>query len=84
MSGNDPGVDKRSATQLMVDQIEFANVMTAVSKASIFLISANEAGLQEVKALLQKLNPKACVIVPLVDNTVQIPENKRRVISTNK
>jgi G3E family GTPase len=83
MSGNDPGVDKRSATQLMVDQIEFANVI-AVSKASIFLISANEAGLQEVKALLQKLNPKACVIVPLVDNTVQIPENKRRVISTNK
>jgi G3E family GTPase len=67
MSGNDPEVDKRSITQLMIDQIEFANVIV-VSKASIFLSSANEARLQEVKTLLQKLNPKARVIVPLMDN----------------
>jgi len=47
--------------QLMLDQIEFANVII-LSKAT--LIEKPEA-LSEIKCLLQKLNPDAKVIVPM-------------------
>ena len=66
MAGNDPKVDNRSITQLMLDQIEFANVIV-VSKASVFLSSNGEDKLQEIKALIERLNPKARVIVPHED-----------------
>ena len=66
MMGNDAGLDRRTITQLMLDQIEFANVIV-VSKASVFLSTGSEEQLGNIKNLLQKLNPKAHIIVPLVD-----------------
>jgi G3E family GTPase len=59
-------VDDRSLSQLMLDQIEFADVIV-VSKASIFLGQRSEQELDSVRALLSRLNPKARVLVPLVD-----------------
>ena len=54
-------VDNRSIAQLMLDQIEFANVII-ISKAP--LLKAPEGGLKEIWALLQRLNPGARVIAP--------------------
>jgi G3E family GTPase len=68
-------IDDRALSQLMLDQIEFANVII-VSKASLFLSQHypsserdgdGEMNLGMIKTLLQKLNPKARVIIPRVD-----------------
>eukprot|EP01050_Picozoa_sp_SAG11_P005017 SAG11_NODE_337_length_10541_cov_14.862574_6_plen_746_part_00 len=69
-------IDDRSLSQLMLDQIEFANVIV-VSKASLFLSqlsaisehgsSGGEKELGMIKTLLQKLNPKARVVIPRLD-----------------
>jgi len=59
MPGND-GDDQRGIAQLMLDQIEFANVIL-LSKVDL----VNRKGaLEETRALLQKLNPTARIIVP--------------------
>ena len=67
-----PDIDDRPLSQLMLEQIEFASVIV-VSKASILLSQYaaserdGEAELGRIKGLLQKLNPKARVIIPRVD-----------------
>jgi G3E family GTPase len=66
MGGNDPELDRRPITQLLLDQVEFANVIV-VSKAALFLGTRTERQLQEVAALLRRLSPKARVIVPRED-----------------
>ena len=48
----------------MLDQIEFANVIV-ISKVSILLEKENIKKLEEIKALLHKLNPKARILAPL-------------------
>jgi G3E family GTPase len=59
-------VDDRTLAQLMLDQIEFANVII-LSKAQVLLKRDNGQKLQEIQALLQKLNPTARVIAPRMD-----------------
>ena len=69
MTGNDANLDRRTITQLMLDQIEFANVIV-VSKAGLFLRAESEGAeqkLEKVTRLLGKLNPQARVVVPRVD-----------------
>ena len=58
--------DNRSLAQLMLDQIEFANVIV-ISKAQIFLEKESEKKLDEIRALLQKLSPKARIVAPRKD-----------------
>ena len=78
MTGNPTGkgseavVDDRSIVQLFVDQIEFANVIV-LSKAQT--VTGIEKGskmhkeglskIQDIEILLQKLNPKAKIVVPM-------------------
>eukprot|EP00931_Biecheleriopsis_adriatica_P028002 TRINITY_DN1674_c0_g1_i1.p1 TRINITY_DN1674_c0_g1~~TRINITY_DN1674_c0_g1_i1.p1 ORF type:complete len:634 (+),score=132.80 TRINITY_DN1674_c0_g1_i1:55-1902(+) len=59
MLGNDEK-DERGIAQLMLDQIEFANVIL-LSKVDLV---KSEGALEEIRALLQKLNPVAKIIVP--------------------
>ena len=56
--------DDRTLAQLMLDQIEFANVIV-ISKVQILLKKEGNAKLDEVKSLLKKLNPKAKILAPL-------------------
>eukprot|EP01052_Picozoa_sp_SAG31_P012223 SAG31_NODE_709_length_12683_cov_17.695248_2_plen_626_part_00 len=64
--------DDRSLSQLMLDQIEFANVIL-ISKAALFLSQHSgtdtdgEKKLGMIKGLMKKLNPKARVIIPRAD-----------------
>jgi len=58
--------DDRSIAQLLLDQIEFANVIL-LSKAHLLAERQGSQGAratEEIRALLQKLNPGAQVIVP--------------------
>ena len=69
MVGNDDETDDRSIAQLMLDQIEFANVIL-LSKVHL----VKDAGaVQEIRALLQKLNPAAKVIVPTEPHFADVP-----------
>jgi G3E family GTPase len=63
---DDEEEDDRTLAQLMLDQIEFANVIV-LSKVHILLEKENERKLEEIKALLQKLNPKARILAPQKD-----------------
>jgi G3E family GTPase len=63
MIGNE-NEDDRSICQLMLDQIEFADVIV-LSKIKLF--KAGEEKLQEIKTLIQKLNPRARVLLPRED-----------------
>jgi G3E family GTPase len=65
-AGGEPEEDNRSLAQLMLDQIEFANVIV-LSKAQILLEQESEKKLDEIKALLQKLCPKARILAPRKD-----------------
>ena len=58
-------VDSRSIANLMLDQVEFANVLV-LSKAHMIPGSAEkrEKAIHEMKGLLKRLNPKATVVVP--------------------
>ena len=60
-TSEDEDVDERSIAQLMLDQIEFANVIV-LSKAHLHANAS--AAVSEIKALLQRLNPTATVLVP--------------------
>ena len=75
-ASEDEEVDDRSIAQLMLDQIEFSNVIV-ISKAHLLATKAAgipgqgqgpttvaSAALSEIKALLQRLNPMATVLVP--------------------
>lgn len=67
--GDAQPIDDRSLSQLMLDQIEFANVIV-VSKASLFLsqeTGGSEEKLKLIETLLHKLNPKARIVIPRVD-----------------
>jgi len=59
MLGNDEE-DQRGIAQLMLDQIEFANVIL-LSKVDLV---KREGAMEEIRALLQKLNPSARIVVP--------------------
>ena len=59
----------------MLDQIEFANVIV-LSKAQILLKNESKSKLQEIKALLQKLNPKARIIAPSKDQYADLDVGK--------
>jgi len=61
--------DDRSIVQLMLDQIEFADIII-VSKAP--LMEKPEA-ISEIKCLLQRLNPDAKVIVPMEEHFADLP-----------
>ena len=58
--------DERTLAQLMLDQIEFANVIV-LSKVHLLLKEEGENKLEEIKALLKKLNPKARILDPRED-----------------
>mmetsp|Transcript_63017 Transcript_63017/g.150118 ORF Transcript_63017/g.150118 Transcript_63017/m.150118 type:complete len:530 (+) Transcript_63017:91-1680(+) len=62
-------IDDRSIVQLMLDQIEFANIII-LSKAP--LVQKPEA-IAEIKSLLQRLNPDAKVIVPMSEHFADLP-----------
>ena len=60
---DDDEVDDRSIAQLMLDQIEFANVIV-LSKAHLLPEQGAAAAVSEIKALLERLNASATVLVP--------------------
>ena len=68
--------DDRSIVQLMLDQIEFADIII-LSKAP--LMEKPEA-ISEIKCLLQRLNPDAKVIVPMEEHFTDL--TARAVINT--
>ncbi|CAE7425063.1 yciC [Symbiodinium necroappetens] len=72
MTGNDIETDDRSIAQLMLDQIEFANVIL-LSKAHLV---KDKGAVQEIRALLQKLNPSARIIVPAQPQFADVPLNE--------
>ncbi|KAL7490628.1 hypothetical protein ACHAWT_000519 [Skeletonema menzelii] len=51
-----------SIVQLLIDQIEFANVIV-LNKVDL-LSGDDKSSIEQIKAVLQKLNPKAAIIVP--------------------
>jgi G3E family GTPase len=69
---DDTDVDDRGIAQLMLDQIEFANVVVISKAHNLFPKTAPGVGstatipsyLSEIKALIQRLNPSATVLVP--------------------
>ncbi len=56
---NEEDVDNRSIARLMLDQIEFANVII-LSKTQLL---KRKAAVEEIRGLLQRLNPLAQVVV---------------------
>ena len=72
-------MDTRSIVQLFVDQIEFANVII-LSKAQ--MVTGTEKGseayveglkkIKDTEVMLQNLNPKATVVVPMEDKYMPI------------
>lgn len=64
--GEEEEVDDRSLAQLMLDQLEFANVIV-LSKAQLLVGKDSEEKLEGIQALLKKLNPKARIIIPRQD-----------------
>eukprot|EP00939_MAST-03C_sp_MAST-3C-sp1_P003253 g3253.t1 len=58
--------DDRTLAQLMLDQIEFANVIV-ISKVQLLLEKEREEKLGTIKALLRKLNPTARIVAPRED-----------------
>ena len=64
--GDEEKEDDRTLAQLMLDQIEFANVIV-ISKAQILLEKERAEKLDKIKALLRKLNPKARIVTSAKD-----------------
>ena len=67
---DDPEVDDRSIAQLMLDQIEFADVIV-VSKAH--LLPEGGGAAREVAALLRKLNANAEIVAPALPHFGDLP-----------
>ena len=79
---DDEQVDDRSVAQLLLDQIEFANVIV-VSKASLLAKQQEEKkskkGIHEIERLLHKLNPGAKVVVPQQDKYGDLDVSKELI-----
>ncbi|KAK1734889.1 zinc metallochaperone GTPase [Skeletonema marinoi] len=60
---DDTEESEESIVQLLIDQIEFANVIL-LNKIDLLLSGDKESSIEHIKAVLQKLNPKATIIVP--------------------
>ena len=76
---DDDEVDDRSIAQLMLDQIEFANVIV-LSKAHLLPEQGAAAAVSEIKALLERLNASATVLVPSEPHFADLPLD--RVVNT--
>ena len=59
---DDTEESEESIVQLLVDQVEFANVIL-LNKVDL-LSGEKTSSIEQIKAVLQKLNPKATIIVP--------------------
>lgn len=70
--------DDRSISKLWLDQIEFANVII-VSKAAQLLEKGDSKKLKEIERLLQKLNPKARIVVPSKDKYGDLDVSKELI-----
>ena len=64
-------VDDRSIAKLWLDQIEFANVII-VSKATQFLQNGTQKQLKEIEYMIRKINPKARVLIPAMDQYLDL------------
>ena len=62
-NGEEGAEEDRSIAQLLLDQIEFANVIL-LNKVDLIPETERDAIVTKVKGLLQKLNPVAQIIVP--------------------
>ena len=63
--------DERSIVQLFLDQVEFANVIIISKVVSLMKLEGEAEGMRKVnaiKTLLQKLNPKAQIKMPLKES----------------
>ena len=63
--------DERSIVQLFLDQVEFANVIIISKGVSLMKLEGETEGMRKVnaiKTLLQKLNPKAQIKMPLKES----------------
>lgn len=78
--------DDRSIANLMLDQIEFANVIV-LSKVGNLLGTSSEKNqgirkVEEITALLKRLNPGASIVVPKEDKFADL-DTDRWLINTN-
>jgi G3E family GTPase len=77
-------IDDRSLAQLMLEQIEFANVIV-LSKVQLVIGSPmKKDGLQKlelIKSLIQKLNPKAKIVVSTEDEYADL-DTERWLVNT--
>ena len=63
--------DERSIVQLFLDQVEFANAIIISKVMSLMKLEGETEGMRKanaIKTLLQKLNPKAQIKMPLKEN----------------
>ncbi len=82
-SGDDVGdteESEESIVQLLIDQIEFANIIL-LNKVDLLLESERSSSIDHIKAALQKLNPSASVIVPDKPKFEEFDASK--IINTN-
>lgn len=75
---HDEELDDRSIAQLMLDQIEFANVILL---SKVHLVQRGPSAVEELCALLQRLNPSAKIIAPAGPHFADLPVSS--VINTS-
>merc|ERR1711879_1106981 len=72
--------DEGTVVQLLIDQIEFANVIL-LNKVDLLKPENKDATIKEIRNIVAKLNPKATVIVPDQPKFEDFPVEK--LINTN-
>ena len=77
---DDTEESEESIVQLLIDQIEFANVIL-MNKVDLLSDSEKSSSIDHIKAVLHKLNPKATIIVPDKPKFEEFDANK--IINTN-
>ena len=77
---DDTEESEESIVQLLIDQIEFANVIL-LNKVDLLLDNEKSSSIDHIKAVLQKLNPSATVIVPDKPKFEEFDASK--IINTN-
>lgn len=80
---DDTEESEESIVQLLIDQIEFANVIL-LNKVDLLLSDSEKSSsiiIDHIKAVLQKLNPKATIIVPDKPKFEEFDASK--IINTN-